>query len=160
MSKGKYVIPVILGQPGSELYLVKGDLPPRQGMALVRLTGERQLNAKDEKELDKLIERMGPPKNRPARLTELTFLNDTVITLVDQHEATLVQGYINNTLPGAFRAPELNNWYIFERQGDLTPLKLARFAINLLERSQRMELLGNLSGKSVSFTHYKYDNFR
>ncbi|MNO12952.1 hypothetical protein D3C76_25720 [compost metagenome] len=160
MSKGKYVIPVILGQPGDELYLVKGDVPVRHGMALVRLATERGLTARDEKELDKLIDRMGELKRRPSRLKELHVLTDEVVHTVEQREATLVQGYINNTLPGAFRAPELNNWYIFERQGDLTPLKLARFAINLLERSERMTMLGNLTRKSVSFTHYSYDCFR
>lgn len=159
MSKGKYVIPVILGQPGSELFLVKGEVPAKQGMALVRFNVERGLCKIDEKALERLWEKSGTPNTRPTRVKELHVL-DTTLDGVTKHEATLVQGYINNTLPGAFRAVELNNWYIFERQGDLTPLKLARFAINLLERSERMNLLGSLAKKSVSFTHPSYDVYR
>jgi len=159
MSKGKYVIPVIMGQPGSDLFLVKGEIPARQGMALVRFNVERGLTLRDEKALERLLEKTGTMKSRPTRVKELSVL-ETILETVTQREATLVQGYINNTLPGAFRAVELNNWYIFEKQGDLTPLKLARFAINLLERSERMELLGGLARKSVSFTHPSYDTFR
>lgn len=159
MSKGKYVVPVILGQPGNELFLVKGEVPAKQGMALVRFDVERGLCVKDEKALERLWEKTGVPKNRPTRVKELQVL-DTTLEGVTQREATLVQGYINNTLPGAFRAVELNNWYIFERQGDLTPLKLARFAINLLERKERTELLGTLARKSVPFTHPSYDTYR
>lgn len=159
MSKGKYVVPVILGQPGNELFLVKGEVPVKQGMALVRFSVERGLCIKDEKALERLWEKTGAPKNRPTRVKELHVL-DTSLEGVTQREATLVQGYINNTLPGAFRAVELNNWYIFEKQGDLTPLKLARFAINLLERKERTELLGSLARKAVSFTHPSYDNYR
>lgn len=159
MSKGKYVVPVILGQPGSELFLVKGEVPARQGMALVRFNSERGLCIKDEKALERLWEKSGTPKNRPTRVKELHML-DTTLEGVTQREATLVQGYINNTLPGAFRAAELNHWYIFEKQGDLTPLKLARFAINLLERSERLQLLGSLARMSVPFTHPSYDTYR
>ncbi|MNH65383.1 hypothetical protein D3C73_173920 [compost metagenome] len=159
MSKGKYVVPVILGQPGNELFLVKGEVPAKQGMALVRFDVERGLCVKDEKALERLWEKTGAPRNRPTRVKELQIL-DATLEGVTQREATLVQGYINNTLPGAFRAVELNNWYIFERQGDLTPLKLARFAINLLERKERTELLGDLSRKSVPFTHPSYDTYR
>lgn len=159
MSKGKYVVPVILGQPGNELFLVKGEVPAKQGMALVRFDVERGLCVKDEKALERLWEKTGAPRNRPTRVKELQII-DATLEGVTQREATLVQGYINNTLPGAFRAVELNNWYIFERQGDLTPLKLARFAINLLERKERTELLGNLSRKSVPFTHPSYDTYR
>lgn len=159
MSKGKYVVPVILGQPGNELFLVKGEVPVKQGMALVRFNVERGLCIKDEKALERLWEKTGAPKNRPTRVKELHVL-DTSLEGVTQHEATLVQGYINNTLPGAFRAVELNNWYIFEKQGDLTPLKLARFAINLLERKERTELLGSLARKAVPFTHPSYDTYR
>lgn len=159
MSKGRYVVPVILGQPGNELFLVKGEVPARQGMALVRFNVERGLCIKDEKALERLWERNGVPKNRPTRVKELHVL-DSILEGVTQREATLVQGYINNTLPGAFRAVELNNWYIFEKQGDLTPLKLARFAINLLERKERTDLLGSLAKKAVSFTHPSYDMYR
>jgi len=56
MSKAKYVVPVIMGQPGSELFLVKGEIPRGQTMVLVRLITERALTSKDERGIN-LLER-------------------------------------------------------------------------------------------------------
>jgi hypothetical protein len=160
MSKGKYVIPVIMGQPGSELFLVKGEIPRGQSMVLVRLTSIRALAPKDTKALDKLLEKSGSAQTRPTRVKELNLITPENINEVSAQEATLVHGYIMNLLPGAFKAPEMQNWYIFERPGDITSLKMARFAINLLERSEKVELLGAINQLRVSNAHPKFAAYR
>lgn len=160
MSKGRYVVPVVMGQPGNELFLVKGEVPKASGLMLVRLGNERGLTSKDEVEMTKLFEKAGKPSILPTRVKELTPINDATAHDVSNVEATLVTGYINNTLPGAFRAPELKNWFIYERNGDLTPLKLARFAINLLERDERKALVSSLAGKAAPSYNTLYEKYR
>lgn len=160
MSKGRYVVPVVLGQPSGELFLVKGEVPRETGMMLVRLGNERGLTPKDEKELAKYFERNGKPSIIPSRVKELIPINEDTASEVSREEATLVHGYINNTLPKAFNAPELKNWFIYERNGDLTPLKLARFAINLLERSERQGLVRPIAVKAMPRTNSRFENYR
>lgn len=160
MSKGRYVVPVVMGQLGSELFLVKGEVPRSVGMALVRLDSERGLTVKDEKALVKLYEKIGHPTVKHIRLKEASLINQINVNAISEVEATLVTGYINNTLPGAFRAPELSNWFIYERQGDLIPLKLARFTINLLEHSERKELISHISAKAAASYNTRYENYR
>jgi len=160
MSKGKYIIPVVMGQPGSELFLVHGEIPRGQSMVLVRLTGERALTTKDETALAKLLEKVGSNTSPPKRVKEVTLITSETRGDVSAHEATLVHGYITNVLPGAFKAPEMSNWYLFERPGDITSLKMARFAINLLDRSERTELLGELNGIRTANGHTRYNPYR
>lgn len=160
MSKAKYVVPVIMGHPGSELFLVKGEIPRGQTMVLVRLIAERALTSKDERGMERLFSKSSPPEKRPTRVKEVSLITPELLTQVNEYEATLVHGYINNVLPGAFRAPEISKWYIFERPGDITSLKLARFAINLLEREERVQLLAGLNQLRVHNSHSRYDPYR
>lgn len=160
MSKGKYVIPVVMGQPGSELFLVKGEIPRGQSMILIRLTSVRGLTPKDERAVDKLLEKSRSDHSRPTRVKELSLITPENVNEVSPYESTLVHGYIMNTLPGAFKAPEMQNWYIFERPGDITSLKMARFAINLLEREEKVELLGALHTRRVNSAHQKFAAYR
>lgn len=160
MSKGKYVVPVVMGQPGNELFLVKGEVPRALGLALVRLDAERGLTAKDEKALERLYEKTGRPSVMPTRLKELSLIHDENVADITVDEATLVTCYINNTLPGAFRAQELKNWFIYERNGDLTPLKLARFAINLLDHAERKALVRSVAVKAAPSYNTRYEKYR
>ncbi len=159
MSKGKYVIPIIMGRPGRDLYLVNTTIPSGQDMVLVRHVVERAITPKDVKALERLIEPSEEFELTHKRLNELSPPED-ILDAITRHEATLVQGYINNILPGAFKAKELNNWFIFDKQGDLTPLKLARFAINLLERNDRKSLLGALFSKNNTPNNNIYDQYK
>ncbi len=159
MSKGKYVIPVVMGQPGSELFLVKGEIPRGQSMVLIRQMGIRALTPKDERAMEKLLEK-SYSQNRPNRVKELVLVDAESIGEISAHEATLVHGYIMNVLPGAFKAPELQNWYLFERPGEITSLKMARFAINLLERQEKHDLLGLLNTHRTANHASKYDQYR
>lgn len=159
MQKGKYIIPAILGNPGDELFLIKGRLVKTQAMTLVRFSTERMMDDEDVQGANELF--TGTYTRRPqiSRVKVLLTLDDAIADINDR-EATLVNGYIKNTLPGAFRAKELKQWYIYEKQGDLTPLNLARFAINLMDNSDRSSLLGNLGKRAYHYTHPRYDIYR
>lgn len=159
MSKGKYVVPVVMGQLSNELFLVKGDIPRASGISLVRLNGERGITAKDERAASKIYERTGKPSVLPSRVKEATVINDDTAHDISDLEATLVMGFINNTLPGAFKAPEFKNWFIYER-GDLTPLKLARFSINLLEHSERRALVSSFKHRAAPSYNTHYEKYR
>lgn len=159
MSKGKYIIPVIMGRPGRDLYLVNCSIPSGRDMVLVRHSVERAITPRDIKAIERLVEPSEDFELQHKRLNELSPPED-ILDSISRHEATLVQGYINNILPGAFKAKELNNWFIYDKQGDLTPLKLARFAINLLERSDRKDLLGVLFSKNNTPNDSIYDQYK
>jgi len=159
MSKGKYIIPVILGQRGRELFFVKGDIPRNRNLILVRKFGERGLTDKDIRHLDKLLEGQHSDIPRPNRVKELEHIGAQSIGLISEREATLVHGYVTNVLPGAFKAPELSNWYILERPSEITPLKLARFSINLLERTERSALVEALNIIKVPSTHVDFSDY-
>jgi len=160
MSKVSYVLPVVLGQPGRELFLIKGDLPRDARMALVRNVSVRSLTSKDEQALIKL-KTYNPREALPERVRELELINASTVGNVTDHEATLVHGYITNVLPGAFKVPELTGWYLFERPGEVTPLKLARFSINLLDRLQRMALVDDLiKSCRIRTEAYRYASLR
>lgn len=156
MAKVKYVVPVILGQRSRELFLVKGEIPKDQNLILVRRVGERGLVDKDVRHLDKLLAGQYSDIPRPDRVKELEHINGETVGSITSREATLVHGYITNVLPGAFKAPELNNWYIFERPGEIIPLKLARFSINLLDRAERTALVSALNPIKSAFTHVDF----
>lgn len=159
MQKGRYIIPAILGNPGDELFLIKGRLVKTQAMTLVRFSTERMMDDEDEQGVSDLFSGTYTARPQPKRVKVLLTLDDAIHDITDR-EATLVNGYIHNTLPGAFRAKELKQWYIYEKQGDLTPLNLARFAINLMDRSDRVSLLGSLARKAYHYTNPRYDMYR
>lgn len=138
MSRAKYLIPSIMGEPGRELYVVRGDIPKGQKLILARKLFSRMVNDQDQKYIDKLL---GPYDRRPDRAQGVETLSFDNKDRVSVKEAVLIHGYITNTLPGAYRAPELSQWYIYERPGDIGPLKLARFSINLLSTDERKALL-------------------
>ncbi len=160
MARGKYVVPVILGQPGRELFYVKGEIPRGLSMVLARKVDERGLTDRDRKQLTRLLGNEGESLPSFDRVKDLELITTHESSLGGEFEATLIHGYVTNTLPGAFRASELNRWYIFERPGELTPLKLARFAINLLDHSERSALIKPLSHLKVDFTHPKFQEYR
>ena len=160
MARGKYVVPVVMGQPGAELFLVKGTIDGPSRFALVKLETERGLTEKDEKALEKFYEKAGRMTVVHNRVKELVMVDASNAASVTAVEAGLVTGYINNTLPGADRAPELKNWFIYEKSGDLVPLKFARFSINLLDKSERASLVSAISGKAMPSQNTRYENYR
>ncbi|MNY53362.1 hypothetical protein D3C86_1891130 [compost metagenome] len=81
---------------------------------------------------------------------ELEVITDLNKHSIDAHHAALIHGYITNILPGAFKAPELNGWFILEKPSELTSLKMARFAINLLDGETRARLAGLLTARKES----------
>ncbi|MCY1282878.1 hypothetical protein D9M68_18510 [compost metagenome] len=160
MAKGKYVIPVVMGQPGAELFLVKGNIAVGSRFALVRFESERGITERDTKALEKIYERDSRSTVKPSRVKELSLVDESNANAVSEAEATLVTGYVNNTLPGAFRAPELKDWFIYEKSGDLVPLKFARFAINLLDHSERKALIEAIARKAVPSYNTRYEKYR
>lgn len=145
MSAKKYVIPVVMGRPAHEIFLMNGTLDVGQKTALVRLVTERSIIAKDEKNIQSLI-KTGKLLDRPSRIKEVEIINLESIDTVSKKEAALIYGYIHNTLPGAFKAPEMSKWFLYEKPNDITPLKMARFSINLLRQEERIDLIGWMSG--------------
>jgi hypothetical protein len=160
MAKGKYVIPVVMGQPGAELFLVKGNIAVGSRFALVRFDTERGITERDTKALEKLYERDSRSTVKPSRVKELSLVDESNTNAVTELEATLVTGYVNNTLPGASRAPELKDWYIYEKSGDLTPLRFAKFSINLLGRDERKALVEVIAKKAAPFYNSRYDKYK
>lgn len=139
MSKAKYIIPVIMGKPSRDLYVVHGELPRGQRQALAKQVGVRAVKGSDHKHIERLIGKTDA--NRPEKVIEISLVLDEGDVGVSEVEAALIYGYVNNTLPGAFKAPELSKWYIFERPGDVVSIKLSRFSINLLDADDRLTLL-------------------
>lgn len=157
MSKGKYVLPVILGQPGRELFFVKGEIPKGQDIVLARKLTERMVIDRDRKHIERLIKDDRVPA--PQRVTELEVVVQPLSEAISDVEASLIHHYVNNTLPGAFKSPMLSQWFVFERPGDITPLKLARFAINLLSNEERRVLLSVLGTAKLPSTHTRFAAF-
>lgn len=159
MSRGKYVVPVIMGSPGSEMYVVKGDVPKGQNVVLAKLSMERGLSQREIKIAEGFVAN-GKMSSIPVKLRELDVVTGDRLDLITDVEAALIQGYIDNTLPGAFRAPQINPWFLFEKPGDITPLKLARFSINLLSKSDRNELIGWMRRFKPDYNNHRYASYR
>lgn len=160
MAKGKYVIPVVMGQPGAELFLVKGSLVGSSRFALVKFESERAIQERDEKALEKIYEKNSRSTVKPSRVKELSLVDESNAHAVTKIEAGLVAGYVNNTLPGAFRAPELKGWFLYERTGDLVPLKFARFAINLLDHDERKALIEVIAKNAMPSHNTRFEKYR
>lgn len=148
MSRGKYLLPVVMGRPGQELFIVRGGIPRGQKCVLAKQVLSRVAIEADLKHIERLS---GPGNsNQPTKVREIATLSPATVDLVSTREASLICGYINNTLPGAFKAPEMSEWYIYDKSGDISPLKLSRFSINLLDTGERNALVELLKGMKIS----------
>lgn len=138
MSKGKYLVPVHMGQPGNELYLIKGELPAGQSIGLARCVKRRGVTANDLPGIGK----MNHPRmnfSTPAVLTEVEIVShDTVTTRKD---CQTIEQFIRNTLYASKNLAELEGWYTYERKGELIPLKIAKFSINLLDEDTKQSMI-------------------
>lgn len=158
MSAGKYVIPIVMGEASREVFRIEGDMVKTDAVFLLRHLKTRSVLPKDERPLSKLME-MNRRSEMPSRIMELEVISDTNKLSIDPHHAALIHGYITNVLPGAFKAPELNDWFILEKPSELTTLKMARFAINLLSTETRARLLSLLQVRANSAA-MKYAQYR
>lgn len=139
MSKGKYVVPVVLGKPARELYFVKGALPRDHKFGFARLVGRRALLEADKTGMKDLPEIKSHDYQYPSFVTELEVVKDTQDLKLSTRQ--VLRGFVNNTLTSKTAFKELNDWFLLERNGELTPLALAKFSINLLDRDQKLDLL-------------------
>lgn len=151
-------MPIVMGEASREVYRIEGDLAKNEKVFLLRLVRTRSVIQRDERQIKKLMEtyKLQAP---PLRIIELEVINDNNKASVDPHHAALIHGYITNLLPGAFKAPELNDWFILEKPAELTSLKMARFAINLLDDDSRQQLLGLLVNRNRTDAN-KYAQYR
>lgn len=139
MSKGRYVVPVVLGKPGRELYFVRGALPRDHKFGFARLVTRRGFLESDKAGMSDLPETKTYDYQYPSFVMELEVVKDTQ-DLTWSTRQTL-RGFVNNTLSSKGPLKELNDWFLLERNGELMPLNLARFSINLLEREEKTDLL-------------------
>lgn len=150
---GKYVIPVIMGQLGRELYLVNGEVPRDQRVVLARAINRRQVRDRDLKWINRIPGVGQYGYIPPSFLTEVEILDSQSVRdrAVSLSQASLIEGFIEGTIRLSRSQTELDGWFVFEKKGDLTPLKIARFSLNLLELPERRALIAPLGGlKSVA----------
>lgn len=154
MPAGKYVMSIVMGEALREVFLIQGEMARSEEVFLLRHVKTRAVLPKDEKHITRLMEN-NRRAERPVRIMELEIISEANKGSIEPHEACLIHGYITNLLPGAFKAPELNDWFILEKPSELTSLKMARFAINLLDCGSRTRLLSFLQSRnSVDMTKY------
>lgn len=145
---------IVMGEASREVFLIQGEMAKSEEVFLLRHVKTRAVLPKDEKHITRLMEN-NRRAERPVRIMELEIISEANKGSIEPHEACLIHGYITNLLPGAFKAPELNDWFILEKPSELTSLKMARFAINLLDCGSRTRLLSFLhSRNSVDMTKY------
>lgn len=148
MSKGKYIIPVVMGQPGQELYLVKGNFPRELKTALARYVTRRAVLPADESGVTKATEKCRYDYQAPKFLTELEIVDGTFVRQgkVGRSQAIAIEGFLRNTIPSSKTQSELDGWFLVEKNGDLVPLKLAKFSINLLDDNNKQQLINDING--------------
>ena len=147
MSKGKYVVPVVMGELGQEMYLINGVMPRDQKTALGRFVTRSAVLDRDTDGVTKAVEKGGYNYQTPRFLTEIDLISR------DNHrhqkplysEARALEGFIRNTGTTMSKAQtELDGWYLVDKSGDLMPLKLAKFSINLLDSDAREKMIDSL----------------
>ena len=158
MPAGKYVMPIVMGEASREVFLIKVEMAKSEEVFLLRHVKTRAVLHKDEKHITRLMEN-NRRAERPVRIMELEIISEANKGSIEPHEACLIHGYITNLLPGAFKAPELNDWFILEKPSELTSLKMARFAINLLDCGSRTRLLSFLHSRNKVDTA-KYSKYK
>lgn len=158
MPAGKYVMPIVMGEASREVFLIQGEMAKSEEVFLLRHVKTRAVLPKDERHITRLLEN-NRRAERPVRIMELEIICDANKGSIEPHEACLIHGYITNLLPGAFKAPELNDWFILEKPSELTSLKMARFAINLLDCGSRTRLLSFLHSRNKADTA-KYSKYK
>lgn len=146
MPRGKYVIPHVMGSLGQELYLVNGTVPVKGKIALAKVIRRRGVIEKDLPGLNKIPEIACGRYAVPTMLTEIQVIDGSQKDTHTLSEAMAVEGFITNTRKLSKSQSELDGWFLFERKGDLTPLKLAKFSINLLEDQVRQALVESVNG--------------
>lgn len=152
MAKGRYVIPTVMGQLGREMYLVNGNLPKDQKVGLARYVNRRGVCAKDQEGIAKIPNIDRQDYQVPTMLTELVVIDHDSLRNRNHtaSEAVTIEGFIRNTIPSSKNAAELDGWFLYEKNGDLTPLKIAKFSINLLDDSTKRHLIDQISGRGPS----------
>ena len=158
MPAGKYVMPIVMGEASREVFLIQGEMAKSEEVFLLRHVKTRAVLPKDERHITRLLEN-NRRAERPVRIMELEIICDANKGSIEPHEACLIHGYITNLLPGAFKAPELNDWFILEKPSELTSLKMARFAINLLDSASRTRLLSFLHSRNKTDAS-KYSKYK
>lgn len=150
MSKGKYVIPVVMGQPGQEMYLITGSMFKDQKSALARFVTRRAVLESDAAGIAKATEKCRSDYTAPRYITELELVDHTHIRNGKFTRATalIIEGFIRNTIPSSKSQSELDGWFLVDKNGDLMPLKLAKFSINLLEETNKWRIIDALFGRS------------
>lgn len=150
MSKGKYVIPVVMGQPSQELYLITGNVSKDQKSALARFVTRRSVMEGDQVGIAKAAEKYRSAYSVPRFLTELELVDHTHYRngKITRSQATIIEGFIRNTIPSSKSQAELDGWFLVDKNGDLMPLKLAKFSINLLDDTNKWRIIDALFGRS------------
>lgn len=150
MSKGKYVIPVVMGHPGQEMYVITGNPPRDQKSSLARFVTRRAVMKGDEAGIAKATEKCRHDYVAPRYITELELLDYTHYRngKITRSEATILEGFIRNTIPSSKSQSELDGWFLVDKNGDLMPLKLAKFSINLLDDTNRYRIIDSLYGRA------------
>lgn len=142
MSKGRYIIPTVTGEAGTEV-LVINRASVSSGW-LLRTVCVRGVLPKDRSGIQRAIEMgrlHGASLNRVRELEPIDTCDSLTIA-----ERSVLKGFIRGDLPGAYKAPELNGWYILERFGEVTPLRLAAFYLSMLPREDRLSMLAPFQG--------------
>lgn len=150
MSKGKYVIPVVMGELGQELYLINGTLPRDQKTGLARYVTRRAVLERDAVGVEKATEKCRGNYVAPRYLTELDLVTSDDYRTGKHLRSTarVLEGFIRNTGAALSKTQsELDGWFLVEKSGDLMPLKLAKFSINLLDDDARHRLVDSLYGR-------------
>lgn len=150
MSKGKYVIPVVMGQPGQEMYVITGTLLRDQKSSLARYVTRRAVMKGDEAGIAKATEKCHRDYVAPRYITELELLDHTHYRngKITRSEAQILEGFIRNTIPSSKSQSELDGWFLVDKNGDLMPLKLAKFSINLLDDTNKYRIIDSLYGRA------------
>lgn len=150
MSKGKYVVPVVMGELGQEMYLINGVFPRDQKTALGRSGTRRAVLERDAAGVEKAIEKGRGNYLAPRYLTEIDLVTreDYRTGKHMRSEARVLEGFIRNTGTTMSKScSELDGWFLVEKSGDLMPLKLAKFSINLLDDDTREKMVDSLFGR-------------
>lgn len=150
MSKGKYVIPVVMGQPGQEMYVITGSTLKDQKSSLGRFITRRAVMPGDMAGIAKATEKCRSDYTAPRYVTEIELVDHTHIRngKFTRAMAQLIEGFIRNTIPSSKTQSELEGWYLVDKNGDLMPLKLAKFSINLLDDTNKWRIIDALYGRS------------
>lgn len=150
MSKGKYVIPVVMGQPGQEMYVIMGTALRDQKSSLARFVTRRAVMKGDEVGIAKATEKCRSDYTAPRYITELELVDYTHYRngKITRSEAKVLEGFIRNTIPSSKSQAELDGWFLVDKNGDLMPLKLAKFSINLLDDTNKYRIIDALHGRA------------